>query len=60
MKGNIRMLQVSFLFKDVHLILSPLFVDATLTINTGVRVEGYIFAESQEKINRNHLNNKII
>ena len=44
---NARMLRVWFLFKDAHLILSPLFVVATLTVNTGARVEGYIFADSK-------------
>ena len=44
-----RMLRVWFLFKDAHLILIPLFVVATLTVNTGARVEGYIFADSKKK-----------
>ena len=43
-----RMLRVLFLFKDAHLILIPLFVVATLTVNTGARVEGYIFADSKK------------
>ena len=54
-----RMLRVLFLFKDAHLILIPLFVVATLTVNTGARVEGYIFADSK-KIKKIHLNAKII
>ena len=45
---NARMLRVWFLFKDAHLILRPLFVGAILTVNTGARVEGYIFAESKK------------
>ena len=42
------MLRVWFLFKDALLILIPLFVVATLTVNTGARVEGYIFADSKK------------
>ena len=54
-----RMLRVLFLFKDAHLILIPLFVVATLTVNTGARVEGYIFAD-WKKTKKIHLNAEII